>query len=133
MTNPNKWLWFANDQVHHYQSDVEPKLYPDAYTKFIEAAPALAEIERLKAENEKNVDLVRYSKTMIDAHISHSTNLTNQLAEVREVIAFYGDEKNWEYWHNHDVGAHKEWNTFRPEVDCGGKRARAYLKANGEG
>lgn len=44
--------WFANKLVVHYCNDTEPKLFPDAYTQYIE----LRAYEALQAENTKLLD-----------------------------------------------------------------------------
>lgn len=54
--------------------------------------------------------------------------LTKSIEVMAEALEFYSNRKNWEYWHNHDVGAHQEWNTFRPEIYNGGERANNSLK-----
>ncbi len=83
-------------------------------------AQALAEIERLKAENESlyaaNSEWSKVDCRTFGNLINENQNLTNQLAEARKIIESISRNK---YCHDDDCYAETE--------------ATAYLKANGEG
>ncbi len=156
MANPNKWrefwLW-TNVQGTTIASEYEPAGQDTIHV--IEALPALAEIDRLKRKvslihntdmrnreihaqalseieqlKAEKIEVARSAAVLID-------DVKAKLAEARKIIEFYGDLQNWSGGRHLTKISDKDWdvrsNYNSDEEYIGGKRAREYLKANGEG
>jgi predicted RNase H-like nuclease (RuvC/YqgF family) len=134
------------DQINNLQSllaskDAEIRVREDANLVLmmeIEELKSMLDVKaceidlHAKIQAEKNAEIedlagrIKEINEWYEEEYDKREKLEQRLKDAEEVIGFYADVLKWEHWNDGQMGALKEWNTFRPEIYNGGKRAREY-------